>query len=128
MARPNKKRDGKTSYAGVPRAVMDHPDYVALSYKAKALLLELSYQYRGSNNGDLQASWTCMRERGWRSRTTLHKALEELLASGLVILTRQGRFVNPGGVCSLYALAWNPIDDCKGKHDVAETRTAPRRF
>lgn len=126
--KPNGRKSGGKSFAGVPRAVMDHPDYIGLSFSAKALLIELSYQYRGSNNGDLQASWTCMRNRGWRSRTTLHKALDELIASGLVILTRQGRFVNPGGVCSLYALAWNAIDDCKGKHDVAATATPPRRF
>lgn len=124
----NGRRAGGQSFAGIPRRVMEHPDYIALSYSAKALLFELAYQYRGKNNGDLTAAWAPMKARGWKSKATLSGALEELLDAGLVSCTRQGRFVNPGGVCSLYALTWQPIDECGGKHDLEATATAPRRF
>lgn len=135
MTKPNSKGmaangrlAGGKSFAGIPRAVMDHPDYIGLGYSAKALLFELAYQFKGKNNGDLTAAWAVMKTRGWKSKATLAGALEELLDAELVICTRQGRFVNPGGVCSLYALTWQPIDECGGKHDAAPTQTAPRRF
>lgn len=135
MAKPNSKgmaANGRsarlTSFAGIPRAVMETDDYKRLPANAKCLLLEFAYQFRGRNNGDLTAAWSVMRERGWKSQTTLCNALQKLLAANLILCTRQGRFMNPGGVCALYALTWNPIDECKGKHDVGPTTTAPRKF
>ena len=117
-----------TSFAGIPRAVMETDDYKRLPASAKSLLLEFAYQYRGRNNGDLSAAWSVMRKRGWKSQTTLCKALQQLLEANLILCTRQGRFLNPGGMCALYAVTWNPIDECKGKHDVDPTSTAPRKF
>jgi hypothetical protein len=70
----------------------------------------------------------CLAERkhfGFRSKETLTRALDELLDARLIIRTCIGRFTNPGGKCALYALAWPPIDDCRGKQlDVGPTRLA----
>ena len=107
---------------------MDTPDYQALSGNSVKLLLELAYQYRGGNNGDLQATWTTLKGKGWRSKTTVSKALKALVDANLITCTRQGVFTNPGGRCALYALNWQPIDDCKGKLNVEPTSTPPRRF
>jgi hypothetical protein len=47
----------------------------------------------------------------------------------MIIKTRQGIFMNPGGRCGLYALTWLPIDECQGKKlEINPTITPPRRF
>ena len=125
MARVKHKQ--KPSFAGIPRAVIECPDYTNLSGSAIKLLVELAYSYKGSNNGDLCPAWTLMKERGFRSKATLTRAIKELVASEMIMLTRQGQFIrNKAG---LYALTWAPIDECAGKQlDVSPTLTPPRNF
>lgn len=131
MGRP-KRRGGAShpgGFAGIPRIVLESPDFRGLSHPAKTLLLVLAYKYRGKNNGDLSASFTQMRTWGFGSKTTLAKALTELLRANLIVRTREGRFCNPGGHCALYALTWLPINECPGKRiEVAPTITPPRKF
>ena len=122
-------RRTKTSFAGIPRHVMNHPDYKDLSGNAVKLLLELARQYCGHNNGDLTASWTVAQHKGFKSKGTLTRATKELLSKGMIIQTRQGYFSNPGGRCTLYALTWQPINECSGKDlEVKSTTTPPRKF
>ncbi|WP_374249402.1 hypothetical protein [Thermomonas sp.] len=97
-----------------PVEVLDSPAYCGLSFKARALLLDIGAQYRGNNNGDLAAPWSWMRARGWKSKDTLKRALDELLQAGMIELTRQGGLHCP----NLYAVTWIGIDDCSGKLDV----------
>ena len=40
-------------FVAFPHAVMKTEDYTGLSYKSKALLLDIALQYNGRNNGDL---------------------------------------------------------------------------
>lgn len=116
MARA-KSKSTKSSprFAGIPHTVMHHPDYISLSPNAIRLLLELAMQFNGYNNGDLSAAWTLMKKRGFRSQTTLNVALQELMQKRLIERTREGRFLNPGRLCALYALAWQPVHACPGK-------------
>ena len=125
MARGKHKQ--KPSFAGIPRAVIECPDYTNLSGSAIKLLVELAYSYKGSNNGDLCPAWTLMKERGFRSKATLTRAIKELVAAEMIMLTRQGQFIrNKAG---LYALTWASIDECSGKYlDESSTRTPPRNF
>ena len=125
MARNKHKQ--KASFAGIPRVVMECPDYINLSGSAIRLLVELAYSYKGGNNGDLCPAWTLMKERGFRSKATLTKAIKELVAAEMIMLTRQGQFIrNKAG---LYALTWAPIDECAGKHlDTSPTLIPPRNF
>ena len=125
----SKGRNVRTkSFAGIPRVVMETEDFSRLSSSAKCLLLELAYQYRGFNNGDLTAAFSILKTRGWRSPTTLNKALKQLLEMNFIVCTRHGRFQNPGAVCSLYAITWLPIDECRGKHDAQPSSRPIRRF
>ena len=132
MARTSPKAKGRKergSFAGIPKVVMRHPDYIALSPNAKNLLLEFAFQFNGYNNGNLNAAWSNLNKRGWKSKTTLSKALKELLASNFIILTRTGYFQNPGKRCALYALTWRPINECPGKDlEVKSTEKAHRQF
>jgi hypothetical protein len=123
------RRSDYTSYAGIPRVVMDHPDYIGLGGNAVKLLLELARQYKGLNNGDLSASFSQMSKRGFKSKTTLKSALDELLQANLITQTRTGVFTNPGGKCALFALVWLPIHECSGKHlEVSPSTTPHRKF
>ena len=121
------KHKQKASFAGIPRVVMECPDYTNLSGSAIRLLVELACAYKGGNNGDLSPAWTLMKERGFRSKATLTRAIKELVAAEMIILTRQGQFIkNRAG---LYALTWASIDECAGKQlDESPTRTPPRNF
>ena len=111
MARTKHKQ--KASFAGIPRMVMECPDYINLSSNAIRLLVELAYSYKGGNNGDLCPAWTFMKERGFRSKATLTRVIKELVAAEMIMLTRQGQFIkNRAG---LYALTWASIDECAGK-------------
>jgi len=121
------KHKQKPSFAGIPRLVMECPDYINLNSNAIRLLVELACSYKGGNNGDLCPAWTLMKERGFRSKATLTKAIKELVAAEMIMLTRQGQFIrNRAG---LYALTWASIDECAGKQlDESPTRTPPRNF
>ena len=124
-----KGRAEKGTFTLIPHAVMDNRDYVYLSYKSVKLLLDLAYQYRGKNNGDLTAAFSILRQRGWKREATIGAAIKELIAADLIIRTREGYFQNPKSRCALYALTWQPIDDCKGKDlEISPTTSPPRKF
>ena len=125
MARAKHKQ--KASFAGIPRVVMECPDYVNLSGSAIRLLNEMACQFKGRNNGDLFPAWTLMKERGFRSKSTLTRAIQELVAADMIILTRQGHFIR--NKASLYALTWESIDECLSKRlDESPTHIPSRPF
>ncbi len=90
-----------------------------LSAYGTKLLTDLLSQYKGQNNGDLCATYSIMQQRGWRSKGTLSKSIKELIAAGLIETSRQGG----RHLCSLFALTFYAVDDCKGKLDIASTST-----
>lgn len=109
----------------LPACVQNHPDYIGLSHVAARLLFDIGAQFNGSNNGDLQCSQSVMKSRGWTSNSTREKALKELIEANLIIQTKQGgRGIGP----NLYAITWQPIHECKGKHDLKPTLKAIRSF
>lgn len=126
MARQRIKAKGRRAsgpFAAVPLAVLDHPNYIALTAKAVKLLNDMLAQMRfkgdgTGNNGDISLAWSIMTKRGWKSKQTLANARAELEARGFIKQTRQGGRHR----CSLYAITWWAIDYCGGKLDVAETR------
>ena len=93
--------------------------YIDLSSLAKVLFHDLHFQYRGKNNGDLCAAWGVMKPRGWRSKTSLAKARNELLRTGFIKITRRGDRRRP----HLYALTFLAIDECNVRLDCAPTKT-----
>jgi hypothetical protein len=109
------KRDGE-SHIGVPHCVLNSAAYLSLNAHARMLLWDLAAQYRGDNNGDMCAAWKLMHLRGWKSEETLCKAKRKLLEVGLIVETRKGARPNK---CSLFALTWYALDDCKGKLDIS---------
>ena len=124
MARNRAKAKGrreKGSFASLPHSVLWSQEYAELSAIAVKLLVDLLGQYTGKNNGDLTATWKVMQRRGWKSKDTLYRALGELQDTGFLIVARQGG----RNRCSLYALTFLAIDECKGKTDIKPTATPP---
>jgi hypothetical protein len=114
------KHKGRTesgSFTAIPHAVQDSANWRACGGTAIKLLCDLARQYRGNNNGDLCASMSILKPKGWTSPETVTFALRELRHYGLIVLTRQGSLL----AASLYALTWHAIDECGGKLDCAAT-------
>lgn len=94
-----------------------------LSPRAMKLLVDVGSQYNGYNNGDLCITRSVMTHRGWSSNDQLMKAKQELLDRNLIMQTKNGGLgIGP----NLYAITWQPIQDCGGKLDVKSTTVAPR--
>jgi hypothetical protein len=117
-----KSGSGKTPpFIKIPHALFDLPNYTNLGFPAKALLSTFIRQYNGYNNGDLCNAFNVLSKGwGWKTETTIRKATKELIEAGLIIQTRQGG----KNKCSLFALTWEQIDECKGKLEIGPT-TAP---
>ncbi|MEM8489627.1 MAG: hypothetical protein AAF756_02290 [Pseudomonadota bacterium] len=105
---------------------MNSREYMDLSGSAAKLLQELCYQLTDCNNGDLTLAFSVLQQRGWRSRATVERARDELLQADLIQQTRQGRFLNPGGICSLYGVTWLKIHESRRNLDIAATREPKR--
>jgi hypothetical protein len=97
----------------LPEAIFLSPEYARLSPAAVKVLLFCHLQFTGRNNGDLTITAKAFRTHGFRSKATLWKAKDELLAAGWLQMTRQGGLHHP----SLYALTWEQIDP-SDKYDV----------
>ena len=127
-----KRQKGKATsglFVLMPHMVLESSSFTRLRPRAVKLLLDVAYQYNGYNNGDLTVAWGFMEKRGWSSKDTLSKAIQDLVEADLILKTRTGRFMNPGARCDLYAITWRAIDECPGKDlEVAPTVTPLRKF
>src|SRR5512146_1218502 len=93
MARTRSRYKGRReseSFIALPHSLIQSPNWGAMSPYAVKLFIDLYGQYRGSNNGDFTAAWSVMKPKGWRSKATLQKALQELEWFGMIDLTRRG--------------------------------------
>jgi hypothetical protein len=133
MAAPKGQRRAKnrgrgTNFAAIPKLVIDTQDYMNLTPSSLKLLWALVYQSNGKNNGDLTAALSVVQRYGFNSKSndTLNNAKELLIKNRLIVETRAGTFTNR--LCSLYALTWLPIDECKGKLSVKATSKPLRDF
>ena len=117
----NKGRYPFKFFVMFPWDVLNHETFRTLSPRATKLVVDIAAQYRGSNNGDLCATLSLMKKRGWNSSDQLDKAKKELVGNDVIRVARQGGL----NKCNLYALTWFPIDECNGKLDIASTITAP---
>lgn len=115
----NRKESG--TFVRLPHYVLESDEWATLDGWTVKLIIDLLAKYRLSNNGDLALTWNQAKARGWRSPATLAKAKKDALTSGFLILSRQGG----RNQCSLYAVSFFAIDECKGQLDISPTRTAP---
>lgn len=133
MPRTREKTKGRKArgrYLAMPVAVVDSKSYRELSLAASRVLTMLHYQYRGANNGDLCAPLSEAKRWGINGPATLARALRELEAANLIVRTRDPTRLrkSPHGQCSLFALTWECLDECGGKHGLKPTSTPLRIF
>ena len=119
-----KGRSTTGSFLSLPHALLNSTSFSSLSPRATKFLIDIAAQYKGTNNGDLCAPLSLMKKRGWNSSDQLFKAKDELIDRGLIMVSRQGGL----NQCNLYAITWQPIDECKGKLDIAPTQIAPHHW
>lgn len=102
MKKQTKYADPKGRHIRVYSALLNSPAYRVLGFAAKALFFDLRDGITGTNNGNLSASLSDLRHRGWASSSTLSKALYELRAMGFIAVTRAGGLKLGTRVCNLY--------------------------
>jgi hypothetical protein len=98
-------------FIALPYSVVDSPGYRQLSVHARALLIDITRQLRGDNNGMLLCSRAHMVKLGWKSVDMLVKARNELLHAGLLYQTVQGHRPNKA---SWYAVTWYGLEKLNG--------------
>lgn len=96
------------SWFAMPIAFLRSRACAELSPQALKMLIDLCAQLgpNARGNGDLSAPPTTMEPRGWTSRATRAAALQDLLDTRLIIVTRKGN----RRLCVLYAVTLWPID------------------
>jgi len=119
-----KGRKESGSFIGIPHQCLEHPNFFILNSYSVKLLMDICAQYKGKNNGDLSCTWSLMKDRGWKSESTLNKAKKDLLHYGWIITSRQGGLNR----CSLFAITFKTIDYCNGKLDIKETHVPPHTW
>jgi hypothetical protein len=120
-----KGRAESGSFVKLPHQVIRSPQFAALPATAVKALCGLLAQYRGNNNGDLVAALSIMQDYGWTSRDTLKRALDDLLAAGFIIVTRQGG----NRIARLYAVTFYAVDACdKFDPGIKATAAAPGKW
>lgn len=98
-------------FVALPWSVLDCAAYAALSYPARALLLEFARQFVGDNNGRLLASLAYLSKRGWNSNDVIMRAKRDLLKAGFIHETVKGARPNKA---SWYAVTWRALDKLPG--------------
>lgn len=114
-------------FAMVPDNVLKCPELHSVPGEAVRLLLALTSQYNGRNNGDLCAALSVLRDYGFTSADTVSRGLKVLLDAGLILRTRDGTFQGGASTCALFAIAWKAIDACPGKGLTVRPTSAPPR-
>ena len=98
------KRAGKVAaHIRVDLSLLDTPAFISLDWTARSLFLDLRHRMRATNNGNISASLSELKDRGWNSSATLARSLRVLEAVGFIRKTRQTVGVRYGcKVCNLY--------------------------
>lgn len=95
----------------VPKELYDSLAFRSLPGSAKLLWHDLMTQFNGSNNGNINATLSQLEYYGWRSSSTLSKALAYLIAHGFLRETRNGGGNNCSlQQCCLYRFTHLPIN------------------
>ncbi len=109
MSKRGKTDSGRDAggFVALPWSVMDSSAYKALSYPARALLLDIARQFVRDNNGRLLASRAYLAKRGWTSASVVDRAKRDLIEAGLIFETVKGHRPNKA---SWYAVTWRTLD------------------
>lgn len=131
MAATKKTSDPNAWHARVYMTMLNSPAWRVLGPSAVKLFMDMRASVSGTNNGNLNATLSEMKHRGWSSPATLSKALYELRALGFIAVTREGGLKMRGRVCTLYRFTDLVVYEqpkvnvlaCKETHDYLQFKT-----
>lgn len=96
-------------WTALPQIVIHSHEFRKLSYAARCLLFDIAAQYNKTNNGKLVCCMKYLKPLGWTSNDTITRGLRQLIASGLLIQTRQG-MMPPCSQAAWFAIGWFALD------------------
>ena len=97
----NKGRKEFGRFIALPCTVIDSPAFLTLPALARALYVDMRRQFKGQNNGLIDATQTTLERLGW-PRSTVRKYLPLLIERELIVQTRQGGIASMSKICCLY--------------------------
>jgi hypothetical protein len=109
-AMSGRKAGRREHYVQITRTVYDSYAFRTLPPSALKLWIDMRTNYVGNNNGNISATLSRLRERGWNSSETLANAIRVLLTRGLVRQTRIGKRGSTH-TCSLFSFTDAPTSD-----------------
>lgn len=122
MSKRQKGRKSKGRFAMQPEQALEHEAVTTLHHAHFRVLVLLTKQYSGYNNGALGLSKSQAAEHGIANRT-LYRALRELERRFLIEMTYPASRVPPRP--TMYAITWWPKDDT---HYCDKTRVPSRAY
>lgn len=119
------QKDEMGAHARLYDQIANSPAWLAAAFSARALYMQLRVKLKNTNNGNIEATLGTLKHSGFKSSSTLAKALRELEALGLMARTRQGGITAGGRLCNLYRFTDKPMHDfpklglaaCKASHE-----------
>ena len=122
MSRHPKRKSGGGRFARLPLTVLGHGSVITLTHAAFRVLVSLTAQFTGFNNGALGLPKKQALIQGISNRT-LYRALRTLETRGLIERTYHSSRVPPRP--TMFALTWIPVDDTEWS---VATRVAARSY
>jgi len=105
------QKDEMGAHARLYDQIAHSPAWLASSCTARALYMQLRVKLKNHNNGNIEATLGTLKHAGFKSSSTLAKALRELETLGLIAKTRQGGITAGGRLCNLYRFTDKPMHD-----------------
>lgn len=100
---------GGELHAQILLEVMESPAYRSVPDYARSVLWAVCAQFRGNNNGNLSLTAAEAARLGVESVWKLRAGIRILVETGLLEVTRQGKYSHGKGICALYALTWREV-------------------
>ena len=106
-----KKWEGSDNFAAIPRYAIDCEAFMSLRGGSVKLLVVLTGQFKGRNNGDLTITHS-LNKGHFKSSQTMYAARDELEQKGFIATNAYGG-MSYGGykLPTLYAITWLPVND-----------------
>ena len=119
------QKDEMGAHARLYDQIANSAAWLAAAFSARALYMQLRVKLKNTNNGNIEATLGTLKHSGFKSSSTLAKALRELETLGLIAKTRQGGITAGGKLCNLYRFTDKPMYDfpklglvaCKASHE-----------
>lgn len=131
MARTNGRKQAGGRFAHLPIVVLESAAVTSLSHATFRVLVLLTAQFSGFNNGALGLTATQAAKAGIASDRTLYKSLRELEDRRLIRMTYHSSRIPPRP--TMWEITWRPLNDTpytrstsKASHSYREWRPSSK--